>query len=228
MRSNRYLCVVIGLGCLAVTGCGLESTPIGSGVTADRPLELKLQVDRAKLAPGESLVVTSTVTNPNDVAVNIYLGRSYSGVCFANGSTLLARPAAVEWGTDDRKADWRTGFCGTSSYRLVVAVPAGESVQYTSTARLNVKDKGPYLNFGGSPEYDHLILPLGKEGKFVLRAVHTVVPELYRSYDDESRWAPKTPNVAQGYAPNRYAANWVGTLTSNDVPIEITTDRRGG
>jgi hypothetical protein len=212
---------------MALNGCGLAAS---DPATASKPLELKLTADKAKVLPGEAIVLTTTIVNPNDVPVNVYLGPSYSGICFVNGSHLEARPEAGGWDREGvMKAAWHIGFCGTCSYKLVVAVPAKGTVQYVATGNLKVGAKGPYFNFGGSPEHDYVTLPLNGEGKFALRVKHNIPTGIYSSasYDSDDRWLPKVHSIEKGYAPDAKAPNWEGTLISNDVTIEVATSRRG-
>jgi hypothetical protein len=226
-QSTRLLS---GLAIFALTGCGSVLPGPGEPPAApNKPLQLEIRASMAKVKLGESVTLTTTISNPNDRPVNIYLGPSYSGVCFVNASPLQARKDSDTWdGPSVLTTVWKTGFCGTSSYRLIVAVPAQGNVQYTTTGILKNGDKGLYLNFGGSAEYDHLTLPLAGPGKYALRMVHKIKSDMYHSWawDDESRWVPKEHSIANGYAPNANAPKWSGELISNDITLEVSDGRR--
>jgi hypothetical protein len=229
MTYAHHTRLLSGLTIFAITGCGSFLPGPGEAPAPAKPLQLELCASTAKLKLGESLALTTIISNPNDRPVNVYLGPSYSGVCFVNGSPLQARKDSETWGGPSVLATvWKTGFCGTSSYRLIVAVPAHGNVQYATTGILKSGDKGLYLNFGGSAEHDHLTLPLAGPGKHALRMVHKINPDIYLrgAWDDESRWVPKEHSIQNGYAPNAHAPKWSGDLISNDVILEVSDGRR--
>jgi hypothetical protein len=211
---------------LVLTGCGTAGSTPGTTVSASLdPLQLQIAADRTQLAPGEPVTVTTTISNPNPVPVNLYLGHSHCGNNFTTGSTLQSRSVATK-GWDDRrdvlKADWKIGFCGTGSYAMVVAVPAKGSIKYSARGKLKVGDKGPYLNFG-SGEQDYLVLPFSGAGKFLVRASHAVTVGHFKSVDpDDARWLPKEHSIENGYAPDAKAPYFEGTLNSNEVTVAIT------
>ncbi len=132
-------CVIVAV----LTGCGQSAS--GVPMPPDlQALAVNLTTSTAKVEMGKPLTFTVVISNPNDIPVNLHLGPSYSGVCFANGSALEAKPAAtVGWAEKDvLKPQWHIGFCGTCSYGLVVAVPAKGTISYSAKAVVASGDKG--------------------------------------------------------------------------------------
>ena len=229
MTLGRFPILLFPVSALLV-GCSAADNPtICPGPTALQPPKLQVTADKTTLTPGDHVTFTTTISNPNPVPVNLYLGPSYSGVCFANGSALQGRPlASANWdGPDAVKPQWKTGFCGTCSYSLIVAVPAHGSIQYTAAAVVKLNDRGPYLNFGGGGEYDHLTLPFPAAGKYTVRAVASV-PAGFRKNDDpdDARWLPQEHSVQNGFAPDANAPFWQGTFPSNEITLDISSTRK--
>lgn len=211
-----------------LAGCSTSEISVCPAPPDIQPLQAQLSADRANLVVGDTVTFTTTVTNPNSCPLNLFLGQSYSGVSFVNGSALEGRSEKSTWDAKDvSKHQWKTGYCGTCSYALIVAVPANGSIKYTTKATLKAKDKGPYLAFGVHDEYESLVLACVGDGKFVVRAHHEV-PAGFRKNDDpeDARWLPKEHNVAAGYAPDAKAPFFQGAIKSNDLTLEISAARK--
>jgi hypothetical protein len=226
MNFGRVPVLLLPMSALFL-GCGTgEMTVCPVGV---EPPKIQVTADRTTLTPGDHVTFTTTISNPNSWPVNLYLGPSHSGIYFVNGSAFQGRPQnSATWdGANLIKPDWKTGFCGTGSYALIVAVPASGSIQYTATAVVKVSEKGPYLNFGGG-DHDHLILQFPTDGKYAVRAA-AHVPEGFRKNDDpeDARWLPKEHSIQSGYAPNHMSPYyWQGMFTSNEITLDISSKRK--
>lgn len=201
---------------LLIIGCEpLE----GKGDPTKKILDVQIKADKEVIKPGETITLTSTITNRSQKPLNVPLGYSHAGVNYKNGSFYQMMAGEKK---EVIKPQWRVGFCGTGSYPLYVAIQPGKSLSYTCTVQLKQDKEGWYLNLGSTTN-DWIIARIPKGEKKVLLRTEQIAKPLKQALTIPT-FAPKQFNPTTGWAPDLLAPVWHGTLQSNTISIQTEVE----
>jgi hypothetical protein len=195
--------------------CAIDA-PIVNG------LKLGLAADQVRLAPGDAVTLTSTLCNPTDAPIAVFLGMSYSGNVLENAEGL-ARPVPPEAeGAVDgwiRARFGAVGFCGTGAKPIVVVVEPWSARQFRMPLEYRARSKvdDPCQHDGPHLAAPYVLLPLDPTQRRVrLQIRHQVMADASAAGEVEPR--AKVEPAAK--------TNWTGDLTSNLVELELLDERK--
>lgn len=196
-------------------------------------LVVRLSTDKSSVAPGETVTLTTTITNTRFAPQRLYVGYSTGGVYFVSGAAFLMRQQ--DQSPQQRKqGSWCVGFCGTGAHPLFETIPARGKITYRTQATYypqitpaELKQQRQQQAQAGHPRprmvaaahyrfgpngFMYFNNPGGRTHRFLVR--HEVQDEMN---DERNPWNGKKPQVRR--LPNM--GYIVGKLESNEVEVHV-------